>query len=361
MRSDVPVGLTLSGGVDSASIACSVKKQIKGSLKAYTARFSGESFDEYGIAKRLCDEIDYNSVPVDIPYNNYINELKQIVYHLESGHGSPAVFPLWHITKRAKQDITVYLEGQGADEILGGYVNSVFFDYLWDLFSQGNFSKINYELKKHKESWPVTKSILLNFRLGMPAGIRKMYRYINGLEQLYSGEMKQHRPFNYDKLEHKGFNSVLNKKLVLMHQTGLVNLLHYGDAISMAHTMENRLPFLDYRLVEFVAQLPPQLKIKDGLGKYIHRNALKGIVPDFILNNPKKLGFVSPLKHIFSDHNSTALKILLGQKLADRNLFNKERLEKIIDEHISGKINHERILFKILSVELWFQNFIDND
>ena len=359
MRSDVPVGLTLSGGVDSASIACSVKKQVAGRLKAYTARFEGETFDEYAIAKKLCSILDYESIAVDVPYDNYINELKQIIYHLESGHGSPAIFPLWHITKRAKEDIKVFLEGQGADEILGGYVNSVFFDYLRDIISQGNISKAVYELKKHAEHWPVTRSLLLNLRLGLPPGMRSMYRYMNGLEQLYTGELKKHIPFNKKSVETKGFDSALNRKLALMHQTGLVNLLHYGDAISMAHSLENRLPFMDYRLVEFAASLPPNFKLNDGLGKFVHRKAVSNMVPDFILNNPNKLGFVSPLKQIFIDDKYGAQKILLSYKLSERKLFDKKRLKKIIDEHTSGKVNHERILFKVLSTELWFQNFID--
>lgn len=361
MRSDVPVGLTLSGGVDSASIACSVKSQIHGRLNAYTAHFKGESFDEYGIARRLCDTLNYDSIPVNVPYDNYVNELKQIIYHLESGHGSPAIFPLWHITKRAKKDITVFLEGQGADEILGGYVNSVFFDYLRDLVSQGNFSKAIYELKKHSKNWPITQSLLLNLRLGLPSKMRTAYRYTSGLEQLYTGQLKKHIPFDYKTVEVTGFDSVLNKKLALMHQTGLVNLLHYGDAISMAHSMENRLPFMDYRLVEFVSTLPPEFKLNQGFGKFIHRNAVRGIVPDYILDNPKKLGFVSPLKHIFTTEKSGALAILGSIKLADRNLFNIGRLKRIIKEHTSGKVNHERTLFKILSTELWFQNFIDED
>lgn len=360
MRSDVPVGLTLSGGVDSASIACSVKQQIDGKLKAYTARFDGEPFNEYDVAKKLCSILDYESVPVDVPYNNYVNELKEIIYHLESGHGSPAIFPLWHIAKIAKKDITVFLEGQGADEILGGYVNSIFFDYFRDLIFAGDFSKAFYELKKHSETWPVSKSLLLNLRLGLPAGMRRLYRSVNGLEQIYAGELKSHIPFNYNAIDTKGFDSVFNKKLALLHQTGLVNLLHYGDAISMAHSMENRLPFMDYRLVEFASSMPPKLKLNDGLGKFVHRQALKKMVPDFILNNPKKLGFVSPLKQIFSNEKWGALKILSGDKLNERKLFDRNRIKKMIDEHAIGKVNHERILFKILSVELWFQNFIDS-
>lgn len=359
MRSDVPVGLTLSGGVDSASIACSVKFQINDRLKAYTASFPNRPFNEYEIAKNLCELLDFESIEVTLDYTQYVEKLKQIVYHLESGHGSPAIYPLWHIAKRASNDITVFLEGQGADELEGGYVNTFFVDYIKDLFNKGKFRSAANEIKLHNKHWPVLSSVLLNLRLGISPGLRKLFRYSNGTEQLYTGELKKHTPFSSSLIDLKGFESFVNKKSALLHQTGLVNLLHYGDAISMAHSLENRLPFMDYRLVEFVASLPAEFKIKEGLGKYIHRQAVKKSVPDSILENPAKLGFLSPLRQIFAEEKYGAISLLTSTKLKNRNLFKPERIQKLIDDHRSLKKNNERILFKILSTELWFQNFID--
>ncbi len=129
----------------------------------------------------------------------------------------------------------------------------------------------------------------------------------------------------------------------------------------MSHSLENRLPFMDYRLVEFAASLPPEYKIQKGLGKYIHRKAVENLVPENILNNPNKLGFVSPLKQIFKDEKYGAIKLLTSKKLNDRGLFEPKHISRLIKEHHSGKVNHERILFKILSIELWFQNFIDRN
>lgn len=359
MRSDVPVGLTLSGGVDSASIACSVKFQRKETLKAYTASFPNQPFNEYEIAKELCNYLNYDSIEVKVDYSNYVDKLRKIVYHLESGHGSPAIYPLWHIAERAKEDITVFLEGQGADELEGGYINTMFLDYIRDLLSKGKIRKAIAEIKLHRKNWSLLSSIFLNQRLSMPAFLRKFFRYQKGMEQLYAGELKKHSPFSNSSIDLKNFKSSVNRKSALLHQTGLVNLLHYGDAISMAHSLENRLPFMDFRLVEFVASLPGEFKIKDGLGKYIHRKAVKGSVPDIILENPAKLGFLSPLKQIFSDEKFKATELLTSTKFKSRNLFNQKRITKLIAEHQSKKKNHERILFKILSTELWFQNFID--
>lgn len=359
MRSDVPVGLTLSGGVDSASIACSVKSSFPDRLKAYTASFPGQPFDEYGIARNLCEQLGYDSVEVKVEYDDYVQKLKSIVYHLESGHGSPAIYPLWHVTARASEDITVFLEGQGADELLGGYINTVFLDYLKDMLAKGKLATALRETRLHKKNWPLLNSVLLNLRLGLSPRLRKLFRQKKGLEQLYTGPLKSHKAFDYADLDLENYDSYLNKKSSLLHQTGLVNLLHYGDAISMAHSLENRLPFMDYRLVEFGFSLPPEFKVKQGLGKFIHRKAVEGMVPESILDNPRKLGFVSPLKQIFSDEKFGAISILTGEKLNERGLFDSGKIKQLLEEHKSGKQNHERLLFKMLSTELWFQNFID--
>jgi asparagine synthase (glutamine-hydrolysing) len=359
MRSDVPVGLTLSGGVDSALIAGVVRKNYPQKLKAYTASFPGEPFDEYGIARNLCEKLAFESIEVPVPYNNYTGILQEIVFHLESGHGSPAIYPLWFVAQRAKKDIVVFLEGQGADELLGGYVTTLFFDQFLGLLENGCYSEALHELKVHRKNWPLFASLLLHLRLEIPAGAREWFRRLSGYEGLFVGELLAHRPYAFSELGLERFETKLLRKSAMMHQTGLVNLLHYGDAISMAHSLENRLPFLDYRLVEFAFQLPDSLKVHDGFGKFIQRRYAQGLIPDEILHNPKKLGFVSPLKQVFEDSRFGALDVLNSKSLTERGFFNQRKLSGIIKEHQSGRKNHERMLFKILATELWFRNFID--
>jgi len=165
-----------------------------------------------------------------------------------------------------------------------------------------------------------------------------------------------HKPFEVD---YSKFNtsSTLTKRLFTQHTTGLVNLLHYGDAISMAHSLENRLPFMDYRLVEFVFKLPAHYKIQGNIGKKIHRDVMHNIVPDKIINNHNKLGFVSPLKQIFSEEKYGAIDLLLDESIPCADLFIRDRLLTLLKEHKEGKLNHERILFKVLSTKLWGKNY----
>ena len=123
--------------------------------------------------------------------------------------------------------------------------------------------------------------------------IQKIFYKFNGIDNFYQGKIKRYKHIKDFPIMAKDFDNNLNKHLFQAHTGGLVNLLHYGDAVSMKNSLESRLPFMDYRLVEFIFTLPSSYKVRHGLGKYIHREAMKGIVPDFILNNPIKEGYLT--------------------------------------------------------------------
>jgi asparagine synthase (glutamine-hydrolysing) len=117
---------------------------------------------------------------------------------------------------------------------------------------------------------------------------------------------------------------------------------------------------MDYRLVEFVFTLPFIYKIQNGKGKFLHREAMRGIVPEYIIDNPVKLGFDSPLSELFSfEGEGTAISVLISDRCISRGLFSKDALIKSFKEQKEHKKNHSRLLFRLLSVELWFREFID--
>lgn len=357
MRSDVPVGATLSSGLDSSAIVSLVDKFYNNSLNTYTASFPTEPFDEFKIVDRFADGLNLTPNQVVVKYDNYIDLLKKLIYHLESGHSSPAIFPLFKVTQRAKEDITVFLEGQGADESLAGYIDIVILDYFVELIQAGSWTKAFRELYAYTKHGSLSNAVALFLRTNASPYIRKVLRKFLNVEKVYSGPLKNFDPTYSD--DTPG-GSKLSKKLIEQHKTGLVNLLHYGDAISMMHSLENRLPFLDYRLVEFVFKLPSSFKINNGLGKHIHRLAFSDILPNYIINNPLKLGFKSPLKELFKPHSSEGVyNIISGNSISERGLFNNNELSKLISKHSSGKYDYSRLLFRLLCVELWFQVFID--
>lgn len=376
MRSDVPVGFTLSSGLDSTSLVCLLRNKFEGNKNTYTAAFDNTEFDdlekksykgdieinEPALVKKVTKALDLVPTIIQIQYENYVGDLSKLIYHLESGHSSPAVIPLFQILNEAKREVTVVLEGQGADELLGGYINSALPIYFLELIGHFKIRQAFNELKIFIKSYSFKMAFMTFIRQSNLGYFKKLYYKLSGMESLYLNEIKKYKEIKDYPFEPIGFDNMLNKHLYKDHTGVLVDLLHYGDAISMSQSLESRLPFMDYRLVEFAFNLPSEFKIKNGLGKYIHRIAMKGIVPDFILNNPIKLGFNSPLAHLFKlEDESSPKAILLSKRCLDRKLFSKKALFKAFDEQRSGKKDHARILYRMLSVELWFREFIDNE
>jgi asparagine synthase (glutamine-hydrolysing) len=374
MRSDVPVGFTLSSGLDSSSIVSVLKGKLNENNNTYTAAFANTAFsstekqnykedveiDEPKLVKKLAKEIGLQPTIVEVDFSDYVERLSKVIYHMESGHSSPAVYPLNAILETASKDVTVVLEGQGADELLGGYISNVQPVYIWELLTQFKFRAAIHELRNFKKVYSLKSAFMLFIRDLNIAWIQKLYYKISGIDAFYTGKIKQYDHIKDYPKEPSSFDNALNAYLFKSHTGGLVNLLHYGDAVSMAHSLESRLPFMDYRLVEFVFTLPSEYKVKNGIGKYIHREAMKGIVPDFILSNPLKFGFDSPLLHLFSKSDlNSASSVLLSEKCLNRGLFSEKAIRKVLLAQKSGKENYSRYLFRMLSVELWFREFID--
>lgn len=374
MRSDVPVGFTLSSGIDSSSIVSTLKGKLNGNVNTYTAAFSNSEYsikekqnfrenveiDEPKIVRKLAKEIGLEPGIIEVCFSNYVERLSKIIYHMESGNSSPSIYPLNSILEVASKDVTVVLEGQGADELLAGYITNVYPIYIKELLKKFKLRAAIHELRTFVKTYSIKSVIMLFIRDLNIAWIQKLYFIISGIDDLYIGKIKQFDHIKDYPKEPSNFDDGLNHYLFKSHTGGLVNLLHYGDAVSMAHSLESRQPFLDYRLVEFVFTLPYEYKIKNAFGKYIHREAMKGIVPDFILSNPIKFGFDTPLLQLFSETNSNSpVGILLSDKCLNRGLFSEKAIRKALLLQKQGKGNYSRLLYRMLSVELWFRKFID--
>lgn len=374
MRSDVPVGFTLSSGIDSSSIVSILRGGLDKNNKTYTAAFSNSEFkssekqnfrnnieiNEPMLVQKLANQFDLCPTLVEVDYKDYVNKLSKIIYHMESGHGSPAVFPLDSILEVAHKEVTVVLEGQGADELLGGYISSVQPIFILELLKKFKFRSALSEYMNFKKNYSIKAAILLFVRGSNVGWFSKVFYKLNGIDDFYSGKIKKYKHIKDFPLEPQQFDNKLNEHLFQAHTGGLVNLLHYGDAVSMKHSLESRLPFMDYRLVNFVFSLPSEFKIRNGVGKYLHREAMKGIVPEFILNNPIKFGFDSPLLHLFSNEEpNSASSVLLSEKCLQRGLFNETAIRKALNVQKEGGKNYSRYLYRMLSVELWFREFID--
>jgi asparagine synthase (glutamine-hydrolysing) len=376
MRSDVPVGFTLSSGIDSSSIVCLLKGKFSGNKNTYTASFSKTPFDkaekqnfvqditinEGDQVLKLTKDLDLSAHIIEIDYKNYLDDLKRIIRFLEAGHGSPAIFPLDQILRIARRDVTVVLEGQGADELLGGYIIDVFPIYFLQLFKKFQFREAFRELSAFMKIYSLKLAAMIYVRQSDMRLIKNFYYNISGMESFFKGRLVKYKEIRDYPREPVDFDDKVNASLFKAHTGCLVDLLHYGDAIPMSHSLESRQPFMDYRLVEYVFTLPSTYKIANGMGKVLHRKAMTGLVPGEILENPVKLGFDSPLSELFTyEGDGSANSILLSDKCIARGLFSKDALIKAFKEQKEHKRNHSRFLYRMLSVELWFREFIDSD
>ena len=379
MRSDVPVGTTLSSGVDSNSIVYTLRQFYQGEHHTFTAAFDSNHYDEldkqvYANDNQEIDETDIvrQSVKdlnltghiIETDYTDFIDGLQKIIFHLESGHSSSAVFPLMQVMEKAREEVTVIMEGQGADELLG-YQQTLFIAAVIEHIKSFEFKEALQTIRRTIKTYSFFYALMMYFRQlsNKYPIISTIYQSFTGINKVFTNKLAiTKRLKDYPNNANLKFDSYINSELYKQHSGGLVNLLHYGDAISMAHSLESRLPFMDFRLVEFGFKLPWYFKLHIEYAKYIHRQAMKGIVPDSILDTPLKFGFNTPISQFFKKDAPLKVKpldILLSDRCLSRHLFNKSGLEHLIEEHEKGVKNHSTLLYRLLSTELWFREFMD--
>lgn len=360
MRSDVPVGSTLSSGLDSSALACLVRSCHRGEHTTFTAAFPGAKVDESPIARRLTESLgmEFNAIE---PYTGeLLPTLRRVIWHLESPHTSPAIFPLWNIMEVASKKVVVLLEGQGADEIFGGYLSSSFGVSLVSLAQQREFFRALRELGGYRRHHDMRHMLMLAVRHGTPEWVNGLFRTLRGDEAAYRGALERAVQRPQPRAQYDGTRDILTVFLQRLTEGNLVNLLHYGDAISMAHSVESRLPFLDYRLVELAFRLPGGLKIRDTWGKRVLRDAVSDIVPEEIAYARTKHGFTTPLARWFREKPQELVDpVLRTDRCRDRGLLDPTIVDRCIDDHVRGRRDMTSVLFRWICTEMWFQAFID--
>lgn len=363
MRSDVPVGITLSSGLDSTAIAHLMRNHSGDRLLAYTSAY--ESLEsEVPVAGETSRTLGFEFHAVQCPAEGLVDRLRAIVRHIETPHAASPILPLWEIMRVARQGVKVVQEGQGSDELFAGYLPIYFSIAAAEALRRGRFLLAGRDLA---EAWRVCRrqkqlgaryfwSNLL--RTAIPGSHRLIRRYGRGDEDVYIGPLRTAPEYRLP--VGTGYNDWLNQRLASAHSVELVDLLHYGDAISMAFGIESRLPFLDHRLVEAVFAMPGDLKFRNGITKFVLREAVAGTVPDSIAHNPYKQGFSTPVSEWFRQRpDDTVRAVLYSQACRERGLFDPQRVREIVEQHVSGQRDRGQIIFRWLISELWFQEFID--
>lgn len=296
LRADVPVGSSLSGGLDSSTIVSIINRLLppEGIQKTFSARFDEPASDEGKWIDLVTRENRVQRADVWPTPEQFFDELTKVFWHQEEPFSSTSIYAQWCVMRLAREnDVTVLLDGQGADEMLAGY-HSYFEEYSADLLTSMNLPRYLKWKKNCRELHGYApRTISRVAKQTVPSVLKRpVQRVMRSLGELPQVERRKPEfPPEFRKL------SSLKKQLWWnTTREGLVELLRYADRNSMAHSREVRLPFLDHRLVEFVFRLPDQLLMRDGWTKWILREAFRGIVPAAITDRIDKLGYMPPQK-----------------------------------------------------------------
>jgi asparagine synthase (glutamine-hydrolysing) len=340
LRSDVPVGSSLSGGLDSSAVVCSLHKfrdPNTSTQNTFSARFHDPIKDEGSYMKIVVNATSVIPHEVWIDEQILIDDLDKICYYQEEPFGSASILAQWKVMQLAKRkNVTVLLDGQGADEILAGYVH-FFRPYFTELYLNDQ-KKLKYELKKYKDLRGNDFDLGIKFKLNarfphlmlLPGMIKRKFT-----NPAYCKFMSKDFLHDY-KNETQPFTSIPSLNEALLYSStvyGLDRLLRFADRNAMAHGREVRLPFLFHELVEFIFTLPPSFKIHNGWTKYLLRKSMESRLPSDITWRVSKLGYEVP-QDLWMKRSHIAERVRNSREfLTDEKIFNP-RFASIADDWI---------------------------
>ena len=335
LRSDVSIGTSLSGGLDSSSIVALINEQQVPNYKsqAFTAIFPGYEKDELAFSRQITQRFNLQQFTTAITPDQLADDWKKICYHQEEPVGSASVYAQYKVFELAKeQNVKVLLDGQGADETLAGYHK--YYQWYWqELYRKRKLSG-SKELSAAKEAGVqekfTYKNIIASYFPDFTTIALEQQYLLKAIRQedLAKDFVKlQSKEAYYTRPGHYTLNGVLHFN-TCTH--GLEELLRYADRNSMAHGREVRLPFLNHELVEFVFSLPSRYKIRNGWTKWLLRETMKTHLPESIAWRKDKIGFEPPQKKWMENSRIQEAMQEAKRKLVDQKILNPEVLQKKI-------------------------------
>lgn len=339
MRCDVPYGAFLSGGVDSSSVVGLMSKLQEKPVNTFTIGFYEERFDESIYAEEASKRFSSNHLLQKVEANLF-DLWPKVTYHCDQPHGDVSFLPTYKVAELASKKVKVVLTGDGADELFAGY------DKYKEFFSR----EINYSDTEFYNSYIVSISLFTE----------------SEKEQLFSRKLK-------DLLNGYDFRDDLDRYFIESNEMDRVNQALYldtklllsgnnlvkPDRTGMAVSIENRAPFLDYRLIELAFSMPGGLKLKGGETKYIYKKAVSPLIGCDLAYRKKQM-FTVPVGDWFKDElYNFCLDTLFSEKANTRGLFNSDYIRKLFSDHCEGLSNNTRKIRALLALEIWFGCFID--
>ena len=363
MRSDVPVGSFLSGGIDSSFIV-SLAKQVNPRLKTFSVGFERDGFSEVNVAQETAAALGLENFNYIITPDEFLKELPKIIWHMDDPLADPAAVPLYFVAREARKHVKVVLSGEGADELFGGY----------NIYREPHSLRMFNYIPK-----PVQRLLHFLSRI-LPDGVKGknfIERGVTPLEERYIGNAKMfedkekslilthYKPnLGYQNItkqiyrQSQGYDAVTKMQHLDIYTWLRGDILLKADKMTMAHSLELRVPFLDKEVFKVASKIQSKQKIKEHTTKYILRKAAEGIVPSHVLNR-KKLGFPVPIRHWLKNELYDWAIDIISSSSTDY-LFHKQEVLKLLEQHVTNKKDNSRKLWTILIFMIWHQVFIED-
>lgn len=372
LRADVPVGAHLSGGLDSSTVVALAARHVDGPLHTFSGGFR-EGPDETRYARQVSASVGTLHHEVFPSEQEFVELLPTLIYHMDEPAAGPGIFPQYCVSRLAREHVTVVLGGQGGDEMFGGYTRYLI-AYLEECIRGGidgtqeddryvvTFESVLPNLRQLDGYQPLLRHF---WREGVfDAPERRYFRLIDrssAIRDLITSDVPVGESAIFERF-HAQFNpgasqSYINRMTRFDLKALLPALLQVEDRMSMAVSLESRVPLLDPRVAAFVASLPPKIKYRGGRSKHLFRRAVDPLLPPAVTARTDKMGFPVPLTEWYRRDpvREFVCDTLLGERARQRGLVDVRQLE----QRIQAEEDYGRGIWGLLCIELWMQTFID--
>ncbi|MGI9106255.1 MAG: asparagine synthase (glutamine-hydrolyzing) [Pyrinomonadaceae bacterium] len=379
LMADVPLGMFLSGGIDSSAIAAVMSRMLGEPVKTFSVAFAEREANELAYARIVAAAYKTDHHEVVVSPEEFFAALPKLVWHEDEPLAHPSSVALYFVSQLAARHVKVVLTGEGSDEMLAGYDRyrkTIYNLRLGAGYETMTGAGMRRMIARRIESLPARSKVrqkLARTFLCLPSKIEDIYfdnfavfsRRMQAelltpeaRERIGSGD-----PYADARryLAETDADTLLNRLLYADTKTYLHELLMKQDQMSMAASIESRVPFLDHKLVEFSARLPEALKLRGLTTKYILRQSMKNDLPPEILSR-RKMGFPVPVGAWFRGRFSSVIdEYVLGERALSRGLFEEKFVRRLVAAHTRGAENHDERLWALVNFEMWQRQFIDGE
>lgn len=363
MVSDVPFGAFLSGGLDSSALVALMSRHSNQPVKTFSVGFDDSNYSELPYAEVIARQFGTDHHELQVDSAQIMTHLPALIRFRDAPVAEPSDIPIYLLACEAAKRVKMVLTGEGSDEFLGGYPKHIFERYV-------SSYQILPAFIRHNIIQPLVHALPYRFRraktaivnLGLDHFEERMPRWLGALSWAERQALVALRVSD-KRLPSTQFDIATDntplRRILYFDQTSWLpdNLLERGDRMTMAASIEARMPFMDHELAEFVSALPDEFRVRGRTTKWLLREGMKRILPAEILERPK-VGFRVPVNEWFRTSMREYLyDHLAGPDSKSRDYYQRSALLRTLDDHIQGKQNHEKLLWAMLSLEIWHREY----